>query len=454
VRRRLIVTYVSLLAVVLLGLSLPLGLVLAARDAQAMFIDRLDDTARFASLAEPALRTGDTSVLFTRLRQYDEMFGIAAAVINRNSRVVVTSRSLDPNEPLVRQRIEAALSGQQAGPGGTPWPWEHEPLVVAVPIGTGGDIIGAAITVSPPEALLAAIRREWLVLAALSSFALLLGVLATIPLSRWMLRPVLDLDDAAQALAAGRLPDTTTIQSGPPEVQRLTRTFTTMAKRITALLDRQRTFASYASHQLRTPLATLRLSLENLGPSVRESGAQDYALLSDEVQRMARMCDALLSYALADVAQAETLVLDAGAIADARVAAWLPAAQAAGITLIRAGRPSAPVRAADQVLDQVLDTVLSNAVKFCPNATVTVAVERSEDGWTEVSVADTGPGLTEQELARAAEPFWRAPSHQNVDGSGLGITIARALITASGGTFELRPALPHGLCATIRLRDR
>jgi signal transduction histidine kinase len=454
VRRRLIVTYVSLLAVVLLGLSLPLGLVLAAHDAQEMFIDRLDDTARFASLAEPALRTGDTSGLEARLRQYDAMFGIAAAIVNRDSRLIVASRSgLDPAEPLVRRRIDAALSGQQAGSGEAPWPWERDPLIVAVPIGTGGEIIGAAVTVSPRDALTAAVGRVWLALAALSGLALVLGVLASIPLSRWMLRPVLELDEAAQALAGGRRPAATTVQTGPPELRRLTATFHTMSHRITALLDRQRTFASYASHQLRTPLATLRLCVENLGPAVTEAGEQDYSLLSAEITRMTRMCDALLSYALADMAHADGQVHDAGAVVEARVAAWRPALAAAGIEVVRSGLASAAVTVADQALDQALDTLLSNVVKFCGGATVTVTVDRGADGRVEVSVADTGPGLPTGQLARAAEPFWRAPAHQNVDGSGLGITIARALVTASDGSFELQAMQPHGLCAVIRLRE-
>lgn len=453
-RRRLIVTYVGLLAMVLLGLSLPLGVVLAARDAQTMFIDRLDDTARFASLAEPALRTGEIADLEARLRQYDSMYEIAAAIVNRDGKLVIASRStLDTSQALIRGRIDAALSGQQAGSGDTGWPWRRDPLVVAVPIGTGGEILGAAITVSPRDALTATVGRGWAVLAALAAVALGLGVLATFPLSRWMLRPVLELDAAAQALAAGRLPESAAVQTGPSEVRRLATSFTTMAHRITALLDRQRTFASYASHQLRTPLATLRLCVENLRPSVSHAGQEDYALIAEEIERMAKMCDALLSYALADVAHGRTRAHDTASIADARVAVWRPAAEAAGVWLIRSGLDSAPAIVADQALDQALDTLLSNAIKFSGRgATVTISVARAESGRVEVRVADTGPGLTEAELARAAEPFWRGPAHQNVDGSGLGITIARALILASGGTFTLQAVAPHGLCAVISLR--
>jgi K+-sensing histidine kinase KdpD len=69
----------------------------------------------------------------------------------------------------------------------------------------------------------------------------------------------------------------------------------------------------------------------------------------------------------------------------------------------------------------------------------------------EVHVVDSGPGLPAEQLAQAAEAFWRAPTHQNVEGSGLGITIAQALVKASGGVLELAPATPHGLHARLRL---
>lgn len=91
-RRRLIVIYVTLLAVVLVGLNVPLAIALANNVGNQMFVDRQGDTTRFASLAEPALRTNQTVALADELRQYDEMFGIAAVIVARDGRPIITSR--------------------------------------------------------------------------------------------------------------------------------------------------------------------------------------------------------------------------------------------------------------------------------------------------------------------------------------------------------------------------
>jgi len=453
VQRRLLITYLTLLAAVLTGLSVPLGVAVASRNAQAMFIDRLNDTARFASLAEPALRTGHTQALEAELRQYDDMFGIVAAVAGRDGRLFLTSRAgFDVDDAAVRDRVEAALSGERAGFGGGLWPWRDDSLVVAEPVGRGGEIIGVAVTVSPSDTLHLVTLRSWGLLVGSSLLALIVGAVAAVPLTRWMLRPVQDLDDAALAWTEGRFDDRVPAGSGPPELRRLTASFNTMAGRIATLVERQRSFVSYASHQLRTPLATMRLSLENLAPSVRRQGLGDYQLVADEIVRMGQMCDALLAYARAEATADDVHEVDAAAVADERVAVWRQAAGLAGVELIRAGADRAPVRAAAQAVDQALDALISNAVKFAgAGATVTVAVEPAGSREVHIDVVDTGPGMPADDLARAAQPFWRRSSDQNVEGSGLGITIADALASASGGRLELSPAQPHGLRARIVL---
>jgi signal transduction histidine kinase len=267
-----------------------------------------------------------------------------------------------------------------------------------------------------------------------------------------MLRPVHELDNAAGALAEGRFDDRVAAGSGPPELRHLAASFNAMAERITTLIGRQRSFVSYASHQLRTPLATLRLCVENLRPSVHSDGLDDYAMVAEEIDRMVEICDALLTYARAEATADDAEDMDAVVVAEARVAIWGQAATRAGVHLTRVGQDTAPVRAAALALDQALDALLSNAIKFAGDgAQVVVAVERVDEQWIDIHVVDNGPGMAEADLTRAREPFWRGVRTQNVDGSGLGVTIADALVAASGGRFDLMPAHPRGLHARVRL---
>jgi signal transduction histidine kinase len=91
-------------------------------------------------------------------------------------------------------------------------------------------------------------------------------------------------------------------------------------------------------------------------------------------------------------------------------------------------------------------------LKFTPAGGRVVVRLRSADGGAEVSVRDTGPGMTEEQCRQATERFWRAADAQNVDGAGLGLSIVAVLVEASGGRFTLAPAETGGLTATIRFR--
>jgi signal transduction histidine kinase len=136
----------------------------------------------------------------------------------------------------------------------------------------------------------------------------------------------------------------------------------------------------------------------------------------------------------------------------ARVAAWRPVAERDGVELTARAAGEAPVRAATGVIEQALDALIDNAVKFAgADARVVVAVRPRPPDWVDVHVIDNGPGMPADDLRRAAEPFWRRPGHQNVAGSGLGVAIAHALVTASGGELELMAVEPHGVDARIRL---
>jgi signal transduction histidine kinase len=452
-RHRLVGTYLALLALVLLALELPLAANVATTDTQQMVIDRNVDAARFASLADPALRTGATVTLTEDLRRYYDLYGIAAAVADRDGRLV--TQTGDPaafRTPQVRRWLTQALTGERVGAGRTIWPWQHDPLAIAVPVTTSGEVVGAVITLSPVDKVTAEIDRAWAELATGGLVAGIVFVVVAVLLTRWILRPVARLDQAAHQLSAGTLDARVPPGLGPPELRRLAKSFNTMADDVTDSLERQRAFVSQASHQLRNPLTALRLRVEELGGFITDpAGRDEHRLALEEADRLRNILDGLLTLARAERGEYGHETVDAADAADTRVAGWQPLALQRGIALRRTGAPSASVRAVPTAVGQALDALIDNALKFAGcGATVTVDVVPRGDT-VELHVVDDGPGLCDDDRRTATERFWRAPDTQNIDGSGLGLPIATALVEASGGRLDLLPAVPHGLDARLRL---
>ncbi|WP_205325440.1 HAMP domain-containing sensor histidine kinase [Glycomyces sp. YM15] len=452
-RRRLLLTYLSLLFTIMAGLAVPLAATLATQETQTMFIDRQGDTARFASIAEPAIRTGELVALTAELTGYEEIYGISTVVIGRDGVPVAASGSkADLTDDGLERRLRAALAGERSADIEPLWPWQGRPIIVAEPVGRGGEVIGAVATVSPTASLRAATMRSWGVLGIAVLVALAVGLAAARPLTAWMLRPVAELDQVTHDITEGRLGARVRGDAGPPELRRLADSFNTMADTVTELVDRQRTFVSYASHQLRNPLAALRLRVEDLNAHLGERGEADHALALDEVDRLTRICDGLLAVARTGAKPTDRFVADAADIAARRILAWRPVAARSGSSLRQTGDLAAPVLAPAGTLDQALDVLIDNALKFAgPHATVTVDVRRSADGPVHVHVIDDGPGLPETDLESAVRPLWRHDHPGDTGGFGLGLAIVATLLDMADGGLHLAPAEPRGIDARITL---
>ncbi|MET7398647.1 HAMP domain-containing sensor histidine kinase [Dactylosporangium sp. NPDC005572] len=451
-RVRLVGTYLVLLLLVLAALEVPFATIIAGRDTQRLVADRLADATRFATLAEPALRANETAEMSAELVRYDELYGITAIVVDQDAHRTVSSRPgafLDDADVLRQAR--RALEGREASDDGTVWPWRTDPYVVAVPVGRGGEVIGAVITISPTRDRANAVGTAWSILAGGGLVVLFAGIALAWLLARWTLRPVAELDAAAHELGAGDYAARVPAADGPPELRRLGTAFNEMAATVADSLERQRAFVSNASHQLRNPLTALRLRVEDLGADLTDPEAvEGHKLALEEAERFGDVLDSLLALARAERGRFELADFDAGEVAWARVVAWQPVATKKQITL-RYVRPPHPLRAraVTTALDQTLDALIDNAVKFSgPGATVSVR-PTADEGGVAVHVVDTGPGLSEQQRELATVRFWRAPDAQNVDGSGLGLPIVAVLVEASGGRLDLMPNTPTGLHACV-----
>ena len=449
-RRRLVISYLLLMVLVLVALETPLAVTLANRESDRVHADRLADATRFASLAGPALRDGSVGPLDTELDSYDALYGIGAAVVDRDrSRLVVSTGYQDGSE--TEDALRTALAGQQFTGTAVVWPWTPDPIVVAVPINDGGEVLGAVVINSPGDQSRRNVINWWLLLAAIGLLAVSACLLTAFGLAGWVLRPVTELDAVTHEIAEGDGSARVQHRLGPPELRRLAASFNNMADAVSDVMERQRAFVAHASHQLRNPLTALRLRVEELGPSITDpEGGTEHRLALEETDRLAQVLDALLTLARAERRQNRLVTVDAAEVAASRVAAWQPLARHRGIGLTLAGvAQRAYASTVPTAIDQSLDALIDNAVKFSdPGGAVTVAVRRGGGGVT-LEVRDHGRGMTLDQLGQATERFWRAPEAQNMEGAGLGLTIVAVLVDASGGRLSMRQAPSRGLVAEL-----
>ena len=452
-RGRLLSILLVLMGLVVLSLGVPLGRSLSDRHQQDMFLDRLGDTARFASLAGQSGGRDDLDLLRQDLERYGEVYGSAAAVLDRGGGTLMSSGGRIPlHDPDVARRVETAEAGRRSEAPAFTWPWDDRPLVVAEPVYRAGDVVGVAVTSSPTDRMRAAVLRGWGAIAAVSLVGLALFALAASWLAEWVLRPVQRLDVAAHTIATGDLAARVTADTGPPELRRLAGAFNEMADGITAALDQQRAFVANASHQLRNPLGALLLRVEQAAmeaPSV----AAELAEAQEEGRRLTRVLDDLLAVARLESAQAAPHRVDAVALLADRVRSWRVVADKRGIDLVLDGTVGAWVFADPTALGSCLDAILDNALKFSGEGTTVRVGVRAVPGrpLVDLAVADEGPGLSGEELAHVGERFWRGAAHQNVPGSGLGLSIVRTLMHPYGGRLHVEPNVPRGLVVAVRL---
>ena len=185
-RRRLVITYLALLALILLALEVPLASTAASRGTDEMVLDRLVDANRYASTADAALRDGDTADLSAGLTRYHDLYGISAAVVDRDGRfVVVTGERTAFDAPAVRSLLAQALAGERAGGDRVVWPWQPAYLTLAVPVTSAGEVIGAVVTRSPTDRLRGAEVRALGFAGGTGLVALLAFVAVAVGLARW-----------------------------------------------------------------------------------------------------------------------------------------------------------------------------------------------------------------------------------------------------------------------------
>lgn len=290
------------------------------------------------------------------------------------------------------------------------------------------------------------------VMAVSAVLALLSILLARDAVTRG-LRPLVDLAQGIQRRAKGdltRLPDTRTSW----ELQTFTQAINELLHQLDDAVAWQRRFVADAAHQLRTPLAALKVELEH---ALRESDParhqQALQHLQGGIDRLSRITQQLLTLARAEPGALSSLSfkpLDLAALAREAAQRFIPLGLKNGIDLGFEGDVAMPVRGDALLLEQAVGNLVDNALRYAGRgATVTVRVAATPD-LVLLTVEDDGPGVPEAELPRLTERFHRLQDSPG-GGSGLGLAIVQEIARLHGGELSLSGVSPHGLAVTLRL---
>jgi signal transduction histidine kinase len=280
------------------------------------------------------------------------------------------------------------------------------------------------------------------------------AVAASFLLGGSILRSIERVRSASSALARGDLAARAP-EGGPAELAELAGSFNEMAENVEGLFDARRQLVAWASHDLRTPLASMQAMLEALEDGLAEP-ERYLPALRDQVRTLGFLVDDLFELARIDagVLTLELRDLPLGPLVDACLRGLEAEAAARHVTLrAEIDGAGARVLAAPEKVERVLYNLVTNALRHTPSdGSVAVVVEPLAEE-VRVSVQDTGEGLSAEAVRRMFDRFWRGDRARSRDrgGAGLGLAIARGLVEAHGGRIWAEPGPEGGASVSFTL---
>ena len=308
------------------------------------------------------------------------------------------------------------------------------------------------------------------------ALALFLALLLAVGIARWVAGPLQQIAEAARTISLDG--DATSYQpvtpKGPGEVQLLTKAFNEMADRVKKSQVSQRDFVANVSHELKTPLTSIQGFAQAIldgTASTPQALEQAAGVIFAEAGRMHRLVLDLLDLTRMDtgLVNFDFQPLGMQALLELLVSKFSPQAKAVEVDL-QQDLPALPVVSGDaDRLTQVFTNLVDNALKFTPPGGKILVEARSIGEWVIVSVADTGPGIPDEEMSRIFERFYQTDKSRRGGsrrGVGLGLAIAREIVQAHDGVISFQndpvqgavfvvkmPVARHSGPASLRRRD-
>ncbi len=440
--RRIALAFTALIAALLVLAVVPLGVSMTNNERASFRYGTESAAHQVASAAEEFLADHHGTTAMNSALAAASARGDCAAVFGPDAAVLASTScdaATDGNARGVLTQALAARSDTTAQDGA----W----LRVAVPISDADKNTGAVVLARSADPVNDRISAMWGWLILIGAGCLLVGVALSVWLARWVARPLGTLGEAAARLGDGTLDVRAPTDTGPAEVRALAATFNRMAERTQTLVSAHQSWVADVSHQLRTPLTALRLRLDLLADDAGDEAAAELAGVQEEITRLSRLVDGLLTVARAEGSVPRPQPVRADTVATERVAAWEPVARERRISLTASPGEPATAYLGPGDLEQMLDNVLANALEAVPDGG-RVRIEVADGaGRVSLRVVDDGPGMGEQ----AKQAAFRRFGNPAARGNGLGLAIVYRLATANGGTVSLSDTPGGGLTVALDL---
>jgi signal transduction histidine kinase len=439
---RILAALLALTLGLLLGALLPLGFAMANQHEQDYRSGTLTIAHTLAAAAEEKIADHENSTVLPRtldaLRRED------------GGGPTMTVAVIDDDGHVVEGQRTGLYTPARAAPGlagHTGVTHDGDRLLAVVPVNGHTEKVAGAVLLSRSLAPLHdRVMRLWTRLAMVAILAVAAAVVLAMVLARWAGRPLRNLEAAAESLGTGQFGARADPPKQPAEIRRLAERFNVMAARLEGLIHDHRTMLADVSHQLRTPLAALRLRMELLAAeTTADPGEFDGAL--DELARLARLVDGLLAVARAEnVTEPPEQVVVTRLLAE-RVDAWQPVAAERNVDLSHETNGQVMALAVPGHLEQVIDNLIDNALTATPPDGHVRLAARASGHRSHITVTDDGPGMSAEAMKGAFRRFRTSGG----DGTGLGLAIVHRLVTADGGNIELHETPGGGLTITLDL---
>jgi signal transduction histidine kinase len=459
-RLRLFTTYAIVVLVSLVVIALGVTLLMRSYvDKQSL--SSLDDMTRPIYVQIVTLIRGNVTPqqLLSNLQEQADKNGAYLLLVDGSGDIVRQLVPLQPESPApinvvpgtLPQGITSEARGKFATTDGRTFLFSAYPLTRQT--GQLNNVETLVLAIPRPGTLSVLMTFIWPLLIA-TGIALIISLVIAIFLARSIYRPLATVTKAAQQISTGDYsqrikPD------GPKEIKELADSFNRMTEDVEQAQLRLRHFVADVSHELRSPLT----SIQGFAQALLDGTASDDAtklkaaqIIDEESRRLKHQVDELLELSRMQSNQAKFLTepVNLGEVLEHCTEVFAVQAKQKLVTIELKAEPNLIVSGDSDRLEQVFNNLLDNAIKNSPaGGNVSVISSRGEGNSARIVVSDEGPGIHPDQLPHVFERFYQVTGART--GVGLGLAIAREIVTAHNGTIEVSSAPGEGARFTVTL---